>query len=64
MTHRAHDPKNSESASSTVRSTTAEPGKFELPVEFEDILAVAILDSVLRGKRRRSKNRAGARRPR
>jgi hypothetical protein len=64
MEHRADDPKNSGSASSTVHRNTAEPPKFESPIDFDDILAVAILDSILRVKRRRRKSRGAARRPR
>lgn len=64
MEHRADDPKNSDSAASTVQSNAAEPAKFELPIDFEDILAVAILDSILKVKPRRSRSRPPARRPR
>jgi hypothetical protein len=64
MEHRADDPKNGGSASSTVHRNTAEPPKFELPVDLDDILAVAILDSILRVKRPRPRNRGAARRPR
>jgi hypothetical protein len=63
MKHRANDPKNSEPAASTVQGNAAEPVKFELPIDFDDVLAVAILDSVLRAKRRRSRSRGPARRP-
>jgi len=64
MEHRADDPKNSDSAVSTVHNNTAEPAKSELPIDFDDILAAAILDSVLRVKRRRSRSRGAPRRPR
>jgi len=64
MEQHADDPKNSDSTVSTVQSNIAEPAKFELPLDFDDILAVAILDSVLKVKRRRSKGRGTPRRHR
>ena len=64
MEHRADDPKHSDSAASTDQSNAAEPAKFELPIDFDDILAVAILDSILRVKRQRPRSRSAARRPR
>jgi hypothetical protein len=64
MDRRTDNPANKDSAAATVQSKTAEPAKYELPIDFEDIVAVAILDSVLKVKRRRSRNRGGTRRPR
>jgi hypothetical protein len=63
MEHRADEPKNSGSTTAAVRSHPAEPAKFQLPIDFDDIVAVAILDSVLRLKRRRSRSRSTTRRP-
>jgi len=63
MKHRADDPKKSDSGLSTVHNDTAKPAKFELPIDLDDILAVAILDSVLRVKRRKSRSRGAPRRP-
>jgi hypothetical protein len=64
MEHRADDPKKSDSGLSTVHNNPAKPATFELPIDFDDIMAVAILDSVLKVKRRRSRSRGAPRRPR
>ena len=62
MKHRADDQKNSDSAAATVQSNLAEPAKVELPLELDDIVAVAILDSVVKVKRRRSRSHGVSRR--
>jgi hypothetical protein len=64
MDHRTDNPANKDPAASTVQSKTAEPVKYELPIDFEDIVAVAILDSILKVKPRRSRSRGATRRPR
>jgi hypothetical protein len=63
MDHRTDNPANKDSAASTVQSKIAEPAKYELPIGFDDILAIAILDSVLKVKRRKSRSRGATRRP-
>ena len=63
MKHREDKPQNRESAPS--RGSPQEKSKlpgFELPLDLDDILAVAVVDSILMGKRRKFGNRATARR--
>jgi hypothetical protein len=62
MKDRADDTNNSKIPRGT---KSGEPGRveFDLPMDLDDIVAIAIFDSVLRGKRRRFKSRGGARRP-
>jgi hypothetical protein len=62
MKRRPEESNNNQSSSPSTQNTTLRPEKFELSLDFDDILAVAVFDSVLRVKRRRSKSRGAARR--
>ena len=64
MKRHTDDPKNSEAATPAVQNKAGEPAKYELPIDFDDILAIAVFDSVVRVKRRRLRSRGTARRPR
>ena len=64
MKRRADEPKARELPASNVKNNPATVEKIELPFDFDDILAVAILDTVMRGKRRRFRRRGSARTPR
>jgi hypothetical protein len=62
MKNREDDPNRVQPQPSNDQVDPAEPLKYELPIGLEDIVAVGILDSVLRPKRRRFKSRS-TRRP-
>jgi hypothetical protein len=64
MADRTNNSTNKNSAASIDQSKAAEPAKYEVPIDLDDILAIAIADSVVRVKRRRSRSRTAARRPR
>lgn len=64
MKHREDDPKDGESPASSGQPNAAKAAKFELPIDLDDIVAVAIFDSILRVKRRKLRSRSTARRPR
>jgi hypothetical protein len=63
MERRGNDSENRDSTASDTTAKTAERAKAQLPIDFDDIIAIAILDSALRVKRRKSKSRTPARRP-
>jgi hypothetical protein len=63
MNRRTDRVKGSDSPPQSAQSTPSEQAKPALPIEFDDILAVAIVDSVLRVKHRRLRGRSGTRRP-
>jgi hypothetical protein len=63
MKHQTDESKNRNSVPSAVKSNPAESAKFELPMDLDDVLAVAIFDTILRGKRRRFGSRGAARKP-
>lgn len=63
MKRREDKPQNREFAPS--RGSSPEKNElsgFQLPLDLDDILAVAVVDSILIGKRRKFRNRAAARR--
>jgi hypothetical protein len=64
MAHRTNNSTNKDSVPSTVQDKAAEPAKYEVPIDFDDILAIAIADSVVRVKRRKARSRTAPRRPR
>jgi hypothetical protein len=65
MAHRGDEPQNRDSTTSNAESKTAALTKYELPIDLDDIIGVAILDSALRVKQHRKwKRRGAARRPR
>jgi hypothetical protein len=64
MKRRADEPKARQLPASNVQNNSATADKFELPLDLDDILAVAIFDAALRGKRRRFRRRGSARSPR
>jgi hypothetical protein len=53
MKNRPDEPKRSDPAASAVEGHRAHPEKFELSIELDDVVAAAILDSILRAKRRK-----------
>jgi len=62
MKQRTNKPQQKESGSSTVEDNPAAPAKFELPIDFDDIVAAAVLDSILKSKRSRSRKSSAGRR--
>jgi hypothetical protein len=63
MTDPSDIPRNKDSVASSSHNDEAKPPQFEIPFDFDDILAVAISDSVVKPKRRRFRSRGAARRP-
>ena len=55
-------PKNYELPAPSSSPQENEVARFELPLDLDDILTVAIADSVLRAKQRKFRSRAAARR--
>jgi hypothetical protein len=64
MKNRGDDPKRRDSSASAVESQPAHPERAELSIELDDVLGVAILDSILRAKRRKARGPALGRRSR
>jgi len=62
MKQRIDNPKNREWPRWSAQTEEAEVAKFELPIDLDEILAVAIFDSVVRAKRRKFRSRGAARR--
>jgi len=63
MAQRLGDSNNSVSAPKTAKDVIAERATFKLPIDFDDVLAIAIFDSILRGRRKKTRGRGAARRP-
>jgi hypothetical protein len=53
MTNRTDEPKAGNALASTVETHHAHPEKFDYSIGLDDVVAVAILDSILRAKRRK-----------
>ncbi len=63
MGTRSRSAKRSDSAMPSQPTTAHEPVKFELPIDFDEILALAVFDVVARGKRRKFRRRSRRARP-
>lgn len=62
MKRREDKPKNSELPASSSSPQNNQAARFGLPIDLDDILAVAVAESVVRLKRRKFRNRTAPRR--
>jgi hypothetical protein len=62
MKRRTDQPNSNQAPTPTAKHATPDSGEFVLPLELDDIIAVAVFDSVLRVKRRRFKTHVTPRR--
>jgi hypothetical protein len=62
MKQRGNERKEHESQLSSTQAKADETPRYELPIDLDEILAVAVFDSVLRVKQRKFKTHGSARR--
>jgi hypothetical protein len=63
MNYRTRNAKYSDATLSSAQSEATNHAKFEIPIEFDDILTIVIFDSALRMKRGKFRSRSRPRRP-
>jgi hypothetical protein len=63
MKHQEDHDKDSGSAETAASAGAFGPQKSEVPIDLDDLVAFAILHSVVKVKPRRLRNRSGSRRP-